>query len=127
MFDSTLGMWNTTLVDLELRYDVKPLFSRPYPVLRVHEAMFKKEVEILVSLEILEHTNDSEWGAQSFDQPKAKTDHVRLLSDFWNLNRQPKRKPYPMPKKVNDIKMRKIKCAASLDLSMGYYCICLSE
>ena len=55
--------------------------------------MFRKEVKILVSLGVLEEANDSEWGATSFDQPKAKTNCVRLLSDFRNLNRQLKRKP----------------------------------
>ena len=60
--------------------------------------MFRKEVEILVSLGVHEESNDSEWGAPLFSQPKAKTNRVRFLSDFRNLNRQLKYKPYPMPK-----------------------------
>ena len=60
--------------------------------------MFRKEVEILVRLGVLEEANESELGAPSFAQPKAKTNRVRFLSDFWNLNRQLNRKPYPMPK-----------------------------
>ena len=36
LFDSTLGTWNTTPVDLELMGDTK------YPVTRVHEDMFRK-------------------------------------------------------------------------------------
>ena len=44
LFDRKLGMWNTTPVDLELEYDAKPVFSRPYPVPRVHVSMFKNEV-----------------------------------------------------------------------------------
>ena len=35
LFDGTLGAWNTTPVDLELKYDAKPVYSRPYPVPRV--------------------------------------------------------------------------------------------
>ena len=49
-------------------------------------------------LGVIEEENDSEWGASSFAQPKAKTNSVRFLSDFRKLNRQSKRKPYPMPK-----------------------------
>ena len=60
--------------------------------------MFRKEVKRLVNLEVLEEENGSKWGAPSFAQPKAKTNRVRFLSDFRNLNRQLKSKPYPMPK-----------------------------
>ena len=42
LFDGTLGTWNTTPVDLELKDNAKPVCSRPYSVPRVHEAMFMK-------------------------------------------------------------------------------------
>ena len=72
--------------------------------------------------------NDSEWGAPSFAQPKEKTNRVRLLSDFQNLNRQFKRKPYPMPK-IREIllNLEGFQYATSLDLNMGYYHIRLRE
>ena len=57
---------------------MKPVCSRPYPVTRVHEVMFKKEVKIIVILGVLEEANDSEWGAPHFAQPKAK----RVVSDY---------------------------------------------
>ena len=60
--------------------------------------MFKKEVERLVKLVVIKEANESEWEAHYFAQPKAKTNWVRFLSGFWNLNRQLKRKPYPMSK-----------------------------
>ena len=82
LFDGTLGAWDTTPVDLEFRDDAKPLCSRPYPVPRVHEAIFRKEVEKLVRLGILEEANDSEWGVPLFAQPKAKTNRVRFFRDF---------------------------------------------
>ena len=62
--------------------------------------MFRKEVERLVSLWVLEEANDSKWGAPLFDQDKEKTNCVRFVSDFRNLNRQLKRKPYLMPKQL---------------------------
>ena len=48
LFDGTLGIWKTDPVDFELKKDVKTIFSQPYPVPKVHEEMFKQEVERLV-------------------------------------------------------------------------------
>ena len=42
LFDGTLGTRKTDLVYLELQYNVKPIFSQPYTVPRIHEDMFKK-------------------------------------------------------------------------------------
>ena len=49
---------NTAPVDLELKNDTKPVCPRPYPVSRVNEAMFRKEVKILVKLGVLGEAND---------------------------------------------------------------------
>ena len=52
---------------------------------------------------------------------------VRSISDFRELNKQIKRKPYPIPK-IQDLllKLEGFKYATSLDLNMGYYHIELS-
>ena len=50
--------------------------------------MFRKEVENLVLLELLEIANVSELGAPSIAQPKPKTNQIRFLSDFRNINKQ---------------------------------------
>ena len=42
LFEGTLGTWNTTLVDLELKDKVKPVCSRPYTVPKVYKSMFRK-------------------------------------------------------------------------------------
>ena len=97
LFDGKVGTWKTPPVNLDLKYDVTPLCLRPYPVPRVHDAMFIKEVKRLVKLGVLEEANESKWGAPSFPQPKPKTNRVRFPSDFRNLNRQLKRMPYTMP------------------------------
>ena len=47
--------------------------------------MFRKEVNRLVLLGVLEEENYLEWGAPSFAQPKPKMDRIRFLSDFRNL------------------------------------------
>ena len=58
-FNENLGTWNTTLVDLELNDDAMPVCSQPYPVPRVHEEIFRKEVERLLILGFLKESNDS--------------------------------------------------------------------
>ena len=90
--------------------------------------MCRKEVERLIILGVLEEENDSEWGATLFAQPKAKTNRVRLISDFQNLNRQLKCKPYMMPK-IREILLilEGFQYTTSLDLNMGYYHIRLSK
>ena len=70
----------------------------------------------------LEEENDSEWGAPSFAQPKAKTNCVRFLSDFQNLNKKLKRKPYPMPKiRGMLLILEDFRYATPLELNMVYY------
>ena len=87
LLDGTFGNWKTDPVDFELKEEAKPILSRPYPVQKVHEEMFKKEVERLVLVGFLELANDSEWGAQSFAQPKPKSNQVCFLSNFRNINK----------------------------------------
>ena len=40
IFDGTLGTWNTTPVELELKDNAKPMCSRPYSVPKLHETTF---------------------------------------------------------------------------------------
>ena len=40
LFYGTLGTWNTTPVELELKDNAKPMCSRPYPVPKLHKTMF---------------------------------------------------------------------------------------
>ena len=43
LFDGTLDMWNTTLLELGLKDDAKPVCLQHYPVTRVHKTMSIKE------------------------------------------------------------------------------------
>ena len=90
--------------------------------------MFKKEVGRLVLLVVFKVENDLEWVSPSFAQPKPKSNWVRFLSGFKNLNKRLKQKPYPMPK-INDIllKLEGFGYATSLYLNMRYYLIRLSK
>ena len=56
----------------ELKYDAKPICSRPYPVPKVNKEMLKNEVERLVLPGVVEVANDSKCGTPYFAQPKPK-------------------------------------------------------
>ena len=128
LIDSTLGTWNITLVDLKFKDNKNPVCSQPHPVPKLHKVMFIKDPQRLVSLGVLEEVNDSGWGAPSFAQPKPKMNCFRLLTDFRNLNRKLKCKPYPIPKICEVLLKREgFKYATSLDLNMGYYHIGLRK
>ena len=72
--------------------------------------------------------NDSKWGGPYFAQPKAKTNRVRFLGDFRNFNRQLKRNTYPIPTiREMILNLEGFQYDISLDLSMGYYHICISK
>ena len=76
---------------------------------------------------MLEEANEPKWGAPSFAQTKAKTNQIILLSDFWNLNRQLKNKPYPVPKMREILlNLEVFQYDTSLVLNMDYYNIRLS-
>ena len=92
-------------LQFKLNEYANPLCSQPYPVPKVHEKSFKNEVERLVLLGVFKVANDSECGAPSFVQPKPKSYQVSFISDFRNLNKQLKQKPYPMPK-INDMLLK---------------------
>ena len=57
---------------------------------------FKKESKRLLRLGVPGHKNYSKGGAPYFPQSKEKMNRVIFLSDFRNLNRHLKRKPYHM-------------------------------
>ena len=85
LFNETLVTQKTYSLDFELKDNLKPICSRPYPVLKLHKKC-KKYVKHLVLLVVLERENVSEWGASYFVQPKPRIIQVCLLSDYINLN-----------------------------------------
>ena len=63
-----------------------------------HGDIFKKLVECLVLLVVLEKANDSKWRAPYFTNTERKINWVRFLGKFRDFNKQLKLKPYLMPK-----------------------------
>jgi len=126
LFDGTLGKWEDSAYNIELKPDAKPYHARAYPIPKAYEDTLKLEVERLCKVGVLKKVNRSEWAAPTFIIPK-KDQTVRFISDFRELNKRIKRKPYPIPK-IQDLllKLEGFQYATSLDLNMGYYHIELS-
>ena len=121
LFDGTLGKWKGKPVDFELRPNMKPYHAKAYPIPESLEVTTHKECKCLCKLGVLCHINCSEWVVPMFIKSK-KNISVHFLSDFRELNKQIKRKPFPMPK-IQDLlqKLEGFTYATSLDLNMGYY------
>ena len=96
LFDGKLGEWKGDPVDIELKPDAKPYHTKAYPITHIHEAMFKKDLDRLESIGVLQKINHSEWAAPAFIVPK-KDGRVRFVSDFRWLNKQIKRTSYLLP------------------------------
>ena len=89
--------------------------------------MFKKELDRLQDIGALRRINHSPWATPMFIVPK-KDKSIHVVSDFRRLNVHIKRMPYPLLH-INDmlLKVSHFTYATALDLTMGYYNICLSE
>jgi len=126
LFDGSLGTWNDTVIDIELRKDAQPYHAKAYPIPQAYLTTLKEEVERLCKIGVLKRVNRSEWAAPTFVIPK-KDGSVRFISDFRELNKRIHRKPFPIPK-IQDLmlKLEGFMHATSLDLNMGYYHIELS-
>ena len=121
IFDGSLGEWQTTPVNFELHKGSKPHSQNPYSVPRIYKETFKKELDRLVKLGVLERVELSEWGSPTFIIPK-KDNRIRFVSDFRRLNKKIKRKPYPLPKISDTLQqLEGFQYATSLDMNMGYY------
>jgi hypothetical protein len=119
LFDGSLGKWNGTEVNIELKEGATPYHAKAYPIPKCHLETLKMEVQMLVELGVLKKVNRSEWAAPIFIIPK-KDGTVRFISDFRELNKRIKRKPYPIPY-IQDmlLNLEGFQYATSLDLNMG--------
>jgi hypothetical protein len=127
LFSGRLGCYPYKKVHLELKENAKPFHAKAYNVPYGHREIFKNELKRLEAIEVLIKCGASEWAAGTFIIPK-KDGRVRWVSDFRQLNKQLRRKIYPLPK-INDILQKRngYKFFTKLDLSMQYYAFQLDE
>ena len=102
LFDGTLGEWKGEPVNFEKVEGAQPHSQRHFPVPHLYKKAFKKELDRLESLGVLEKVQQSEWGSPTFIIPK-KDMRVRCISDFRKLNQKIKRKPYPLPRIIDTL------------------------
>ena len=122
LFDGTLGCYPKRKFHIELKEDAVPYHCKaPYPVPSYNLPVLKQELDRQVDLGILEKCQETEWGMPLLVIPK-KDGAIRTVDDFRELNRQIKRKQYPLPK-IQDIFHRRqgYKFFTKLDLTLCYY------
>ena len=79
LFDGTLGTWQTQPVDIKVRKDATPVYSKPFPIPRSQEDTLKREVKRLVKLGVLRKINRSEWSSPSFIIPKKNNQVIKII------------------------------------------------
>jgi len=127
LFNGKLKKYTGPKVHLELIDGAVPHRSKTFQIPLSQRQLFKKELDKYVEAGVLEHTGQSEWIAGSWIIPK-KDGAARWISDFRGLNRNLKRRVYPLPK-IGDIMLQRrgYKFVTKLDVSMQYYTFVLDE
>jgi hypothetical protein len=121
LFSGKLGVYPHKVFHIDLKPDAVPYHSKAYQVPRVHLPTFKKELNRLVSTNVLRRAGATKWAAGTFIIPK-KDNTVCWVTDFRKLNQYIDRKQYPLPK-IKDVvqQQRPYKFITKLDISMEYY------
>ena len=120
LFNGELRKFTDERIHLEVDPTVPPTRSRAHAVPHLHRELFRRELERLVKIGVLEKCGRADWVSGTFIVPK-KDGRVRWVSDFRGLNKALKRKCYPLPK-IGEILARRKghKFLSKLDLSMQY-------
>ena len=92
MFEGTLVNHTGSKYMIEVKEDAKP-----FPIPKIHKLTLKKEVNRLIKIGVLRKINHSQWETPTFMIPKMN-DTVRFISDFRQLKKSIKSKPFPIPK-----------------------------
>ena len=127
LFDGGLGRYKQSKIHIDVDPTVPQKHFKPYPVPTIHLPAFKKELEHLVEIGVLEEAGMCEWALPTFITPK-KDGRVCWVSDLRYLNIAVKRQQYPIPI-IQDVIMRRdgYKFFTKLDLTMQYYALELDD
>ena len=119
LFQGKLGAWKGPLINIEVKAGTKPYHAKPFRIPQSIYPALKREVNRLVKIGVLSENPSSMWAAPSFAIPK-KDGTIRFISDFRQLNKSAKRKPFPLPH-IRDMLhlVRNMRWATAVDLSMG--------
>ena len=120
LFGGGLGKYKQSKFHIDLDPTVPLKHFKLCPIPKLHLPTFKKELDHLVEIGVLEKTCMSEWASHTFIAPK-KDGRVRWVSDLRYLNTAVKRQQYPIPI-IQDVIMRRngYKIVTKLDLTMQY-------
>ena len=66
LFDGNLGTWHGKTYNIKLKPDAEPYHVKPFPVPRIHELMFKQEIDRLAAIKVIKKVNLFQWGAPTF-------------------------------------------------------------
>ena len=112
---------------MELKANASPKASRAYPVLIMNLSAYKRRLEEMIMLGVLEHAPRSEWIHGTFNIPK-KDASACWISDLHSLNMSLICKVYPIPKIPELLyKHQGYKYVTILDLSNHYYTFVIKE
>ena len=76
MFNGTLGDFQTDPVEFDLQLGAKACHEKPYPVPQSQKVVFKKEVDRLLKIEVLERQPESDYGSPvSTYNPQGRPDN----------------------------------------------------
>jgi len=115
-------------VGFELLPNSKPFYGRPYNIPVALEPTVREEIDTMKKNKvIIKISEDTEWASPTF-AVKKKTDGVRLVSDFRQLNKCIKRSPWPMPT-IREMLHRGngMRYATALDQILSYYSISIKK
>ena len=72
LFDGNIGDFNVPPpIKLEVKSNIEPVHSRPFPVPHIHMQTLYKEIQRMVALVILEKASCSPWASSTFIIPKS--------------------------------------------------------